>query len=258
MARTPINEPTGTPQRLGGFEAAYIPPKKPSVLRAVLRKIAGILIVILLVAVVLVVGADFYVRALAKGQTFEKIDDVKPGRAALVLGTSPHLSDGRDNTYFQGRIKAAADLYKAGKVTFIIVSGDNRTMDYNEPQAMRKALEAQGVPGDKIRSDYAGLRTLDSIVRVKEIFGQKQVVVVSQRFHLERAIFLARHFDVEAEGFVAGGDPTGLAYWRNWARERLARVRMLLDLYVFDTGPKHLGPKEQVPEPAGPPDSVRP
>ena len=256
MARPSSKIQMGGPPRVGTLEAAYIPPKRPSLLRAILRKLSGVVVVAAIVDLLLVFGGDCYVRLLAKGRAHDKLEEIQPGRPALVLGTSPYMTDGKENTYFHGRMQAAANLYHAGRVTFLIVSGDNRTMRYNEPLAMRKALEALGVPRDKIRPDYAGLRTLDSIVRVKEVFGQKQVVVVSQRFHLERAIFLARHFDVEAEGFVAEGDGTGAAYWRNWVRERLARVKMLLDLYVFDTGPRHLGPKEPVPE--GPSDPVRP
>jgi SanA protein len=112
---------------------------------------------------------------------------------------------------------------------------------------MRKALEAIGVPGDKIVCDFAGFRTLDSVVRVKEVFRQNKVVFVSQGFHNERAVCLARHHDIDAHAFNAGGDAAGLAGLRNWLRERLARVRMVLDLYVFDTGPKYLGPPEPVP-----------
>lgn len=236
------------PRALGGFEAAYIAPKKPSVWRAILRRLLGLVFVLAATAALLTAAADGYVRWLSKGRLHDNIDAVPAGRPGLVLGTSPHLADGSENAYFTGRIQAAANLYKAGKVPYLIVSGDNREKDYNEPRAMRKALESLGVPGDKIVSDYAGLRTLDSVVRVKEVFGQNQVLLVSQSFHNERAICLARHYEIDAIGFNAGGEQTGLAGYRNWLRERLARVRMMLDLYVFDTEPKHLGPKEAVPK----------
>ena len=248
MARAPINEPTGTPQRLGGFEAAYIPPKKPSVLRAVLRKLAGVLIVILLVAVVLVVGADFYVRTLAKGQTFEKIEDIKPGRAALVLGTSPHLSDGRDNTYFQGRIKAAADLYKAGKVTFIIVSGDNRTPQYNEPLAMRRWLLRQGVPAGRIVADFAGRRTYASLKRARTVFGLERAVLVTSDFHMPRALYLADKVGLTAWGVPdATSDHGFLSRLSFWTREAVARHLAVLDGWFppdVVLGPRELTPDE--------------
>ena len=240
------------PRMLGGFEAAYVAPRKPSVWRAILRRLAGALVVGVVVLLLLIAGADMYVRMLAKGRIHTTVESVPAGMPALVLGTSPRMTGGEDNTYFRGRMEAAAALFKAGKASFIIVSGDNEKMSYNEPRAMRKALESRGVPGDKIVSDYAGFRTLDSVVRVKEVFRQNKVVFVSQGFHNERAICLARHHDIDAHAFNAGGDPGGLPGLRNWLRERLARVRMVLDLYVFDTGPKYLGPPEPVPaqEPA--------
>lgn len=237
------------PRVLGGFEAAYIEPKKPSIWRAIFRKVLGFFIVLALVSLVLTAAADLYVRSLSKDRLHDTVESVPAGRAALVFGTSPHLAPGVDNPYFTARIEAAAALWKAGKISFIIVSGDNRARDYNEPQAMQNALVARGVPADRIVRDFAGLRTLDSVVRVKEVFGQSAILFVTQEFQNERAICLARHHDIDAAGLNCGGEPSGLSGARNWARERLARVRMILDLYVFDTGPKHLGPKEPVPGP---------
>ena len=238
---------------LGGFEAAYVEPKKPSIWGAVFRRIFAFFLVVVLVTLLLVAAADAYVRFLSKGRMYDTVESVPPGRPALVFGTAPYLAPGVENPYFTARMDAAAALWKSGKVPFIIVSGDNRAKEYNEPQAMQNELVARGVPADRIVRDFAGLRTLDSVVRVKEVFGQTSVLVVSQAFHNERAICLARHHDIDAMGLNSGGEPTGVAGARNWARERLARVRMILDLYVFDTGPKHLGPKEPVPAPPAPP-----
>ena len=240
------------PRVIGGFEAAYIAPKKPSIWRAILRRLLGFIVVVTATGLLLTAAADGYVRWLSKGKLYNSIEAVPAGRPGLVLGTSPRLVAGVDNPYFSGRMQAAADLFKAGKVPYLIVSGDNRELDYNEPRAMRRALESLGVPADKIVSDYAGLRTLDSVVRVKEVFGQHEVLLVSQSFHNERAICLARHYEIDAIGFNAAGTQSGLAGARNWVRERMARVRMMLDLYVFDTEPKHLGPKEPVPSPTHP------
>ena len=235
------------PRMLGGFEAAYVEPKKPSVWGAVFRRVFAFFLVVVLVTLLLVAAADAYVRFLSKDRLYESVESVPPGRPALVFGTAPYLSPGVDNPYFTARMDAAAALWKSGKVPFIIVSGDNRSRDYNEPQAMQNELVARGVPADRIVRDFAGLRTLDSVVRVKEVFGQTSVLFVTQQFHNERAICLARHHDIDAIGLNSGGEPAGMAGARNWLRERLARVRMILDLYVFDTGPKHLGPKEPVP-----------
>lgn len=235
------------PPMLGGMEAAYIPPKRPSLLKAVLRRITGAVIVLLLVTLLFIAGSDIAVRSMAKDRVFDLMEDVPSGRAGLVFGCAPTLAGGAENTYFRGRMEAAAQLYKSGRVSFLIVSGDNRQMDYNEPQAMRRELRERGVPNDRIVSDYAGLRTLDSVVRLKEVFGQHEVVFISQQFQNERAVFLARHHGIDAAAYNAGGEAGGFAYWRNWVRERLARVLMLLDLYILDTGPKHLGPREPVP-----------
>ena len=238
------NPPRGV---LGGFEAAYIESPKPSIWRALCRRLLGMCIVFLILTLLSIAGADFYVRMIAKNRTHETVDPLPTGWPTLVFGTSPKLANGQDNQYFLSRMQAAANLYKSGKTPFIIVSGDNANRQYNEPREMRRALVSLGVPGDKIVFDFAGLRTLDSVVRVKEVFGQKKIIFVSQKFQNQRAVCLARHFDIEAYGYNSGGEPSGLAWWRNWVRERLARVLVLLDLYLFDTEPKFLGPPERVP-----------
>ena len=104
------------------------------------------------------------------------------------------LKNGNNNLYFDYRILAAVELYKAGKIKYILISGDNRKKDYNEPEEMKKALIQKGVPAKFIYLDYAGFRTLDSVVRAKEVFGQNQLTIISQRFHNERAIYLAEKF----------------------------------------------------------------
>src|SRR5579871_6317361 len=122
---------------------------------------------------------------------------------ALVLGAAPIGPEGGPNRYFEYRLDAAAALWKAGKVKYLLVSGDNSTPDYDEPSAMRAGLIKRGVPADAIYRDFAGLRTWDSVVRAQSIFGQKRLIIVSQRFHLSRALFLARETGIEACGFEA-------------------------------------------------------
>lgn len=171
---------------------------------------------------------------------FESIDDVPAISTALVLGTAPTTRGGNPNTYFAHRILAAKRLYDSGKIARILVSGDNRTHNYNEPEAMKNALVRLGVPAEKIYCDNAGLRTLDSVVRAQKIFGQEKFIVVSQAFHCERAVFLARSHGIEAVGFVAKENPP-LAYKiKIWLRERLARVAAVADILFMRT-PKHLG-----------------
>ena len=196
-------------------------------------------------------GADALVSRAARGRTFGDVASVPECAAALIPGCSERLNDGRSNLYFLHRIRTAAELYRSGKVRYLIVSGDNHIEGYDEPSGMKRALVARGVPADAIYCDYAGFRTLDSVVRAKAIFGQDRIVVVSQKFHNERAIFLARSNGIDAFGLNAP-DVGGAAGLRSWLRERLARLKSVLDIYVFHTEPKFYGP----PVPLGPPQSA--
>jgi SanA protein len=161
-------------------------------------------------------------------------------KVAVVLGCSPTLSDGSLNYFFLYRMDAAAKLLKSGKVEYLLVSGDNRRRDYDEPTAMKKALIARGIPADRIVCDYAGLTTLDSIVRAKAIFGQPEITIVSQRFHTERAIYLARAYGLNAVGYNANDVPLAAAP-RTYIREVLSRVRAFLDANIVRRQPRHLG-----------------
>lgn len=164
---------------------------------------------------------------------------------AIVLGTSNKTSDGEANQFFENRIKTAVDLYKDGKIEHIIVSGDNRSKYYNEPALMQKALMNAGVPSDVITLDYAGLRTLDSIVRGKEIFGQNKMTIITQRFHGYRALFIGQYYGVEAM-VIAAPDPDDRLFLTVKLREYFARTKAWLDLYILKTSPQHLGEKEQL------------
>ncbi|MFT5906086.1 MAG: SanA protein [Cryomorphaceae bacterium] len=163
----------------------------------------------------------------------------RPDRVALVFGCAEKIN-GYNNLYFKYRIEAAHDLWKAGKVRGFIVSGDNSRDDYNEPEDMKQSLMKKGVPADKIVCDYAGLRTMDSVVRVEKIFGIKKVILVSQRFHNERAAYIAQKRGIDAIGYNAQ-DVKGRETQK---REYLARVRMWMDENILKTTPKYLGEKE--------------
>jgi SanA protein len=163
----------------------------------------------------------------------------------LVFGTTDRYK-GRENRYFRYRIDAAVEVWKAGKVETLIVSGDNRTKFYNEPEKMKAALIEEGVPASRIVCDYAGLRTLDSVVRAKKIFGADKILVISQRFQNERAIYLAQANGIEAFGFNAE-DVELQAGYKTKIREVGARVKMWLDVNFLDTAPAHLGEKVELP-----------
>lgn len=208
-----------------------------------MKKFAKILLACLLSLLALIASVLAYSEWIvsdARHYTFDKVSDVPYNRVAVVLGTSKYLSGGGPNHYFKYRIKAAAELYNNAKVDYILVSGDNATLQYNEPRQMRRALIKAGIPASAIYMDFAGFRTLDSVVRAKEVFGQDRFTVVSQGFHNERAIFIARHFGIDAVGFNAD-DPSAYQGIRTRIREVFARVMGLVDLYVLDKGPKFLG-----------------
>jgi SanA protein len=151
-----------------------------------------------LLAVLLAWFAERRLDQTAEAWSFSDVAKVAPADVALVLGTAPIGPEGGPNVYFVRRLDAAAALWKAGKVKYLVVSGS-----LNEPPAMRAGLIERGVPAAVIYSDPAGDRTWDSIAGMRDIYGQKRIVIVSQRFHLSRALFLARHAGLEAWGFEA-------------------------------------------------------
>ena len=202
----------------------------------------GILIAIL--SLIGIFSADRLVEKYANGKVYNSTNKIPHNKVGLLLGTGKILSNGRINLYYKYRIKAAAKLYKSGKIEFILVSGDNSRKDYDEPTTIKSDLIKKGVPADKIILDYAGFRTLDSIVRSKEIFGQKSITIISQQFHNERAIYIAKHKDIQAIGFNA--KDVNVHYGlKTRLRERLARVKMLLDLTIGKK-PKFLGEKIEI------------
>ncbi|MFW5724860.1 MAG: SanA/YdcF family protein [Bacteroidota bacterium] len=190
----------------------------------------------------ILVASNLIIIFSSRKLLFNNIQDIPPHQVAIVLGTSRQLKSGQPNPYFHYRISAAAELYHSGKVQYMILSGDNRTRYYNEPEQMRRELVAYHVPDSAMYLDYAGLRTLDSMVRSHEIFGQDSIIVVSQKFHNQRAIFLARTKGIRAVGFNAT-DLDSRQGVRTNVREIFARVKVFYDL-ITRKQPRHLG--EQV------------
>jgi SanA protein len=208
------------------------------------RPLLSLLIVGVLVAMLLPLALDFMVSASAGDAVADEVEQAREQPVALLLGTSRKTAGGRPNQFYDARIASAAALFHSGKVQAILVSGDNATRWYNEPVSMQKDLIAAGVPAEYITLDYAGFRTLDSVIRAKEVFGQDRLIVVSQRFHAERAIFLARHFGIDASG-LAAADPDDWHLFGIRAREVFARVAAVLDI-VSGREPKFLGEPETV------------
>jgi len=191
-----------------------------------------------------VVLANVLVTQFAEGALYSDAGDVPYNEVGLLLGTSRYLGTGQPNPYFDNRIAAARELYDAGKIRIIVASGDNAHHSYNEPRLMKRELITRGVPEAAIFLDYAGFSTLDSVIRVNRVFGQDRFTVISQEFHNERALYIARHKSLDAVGYNAEpvSGPLGL---RTSLREYLARVKAVLDVHVFGTEPRFLG--DQVP-----------
>ncbi len=174
------------------------------------------------------------------GRTYSDLDAIPHRSVGLVLGCTKQLSNGNYNPFFSARVETATNLFHSGKIDYILVSGDNNRDSYNEPLDMRDSLIAAHVPPDRIYMDYAGLRTLDSVLRSKLVFGLQEITVISQHFHNQRAIYIAQHSGIDAIGFDAPDigfrDKSG-----TMVREQFARAKMILDT-AFGKQPRFLGP----------------
>ncbi len=190
--------------------------------------------------------SNYWVTKQAEGKTFDSIVEVPDNPTGLVLGTSKRVRGGGENLYFKYRMQAAVELFKAGKIKFIIVSGDNSIMEYNETRDMKNALIQMGIPEDKIVEDFAGFSTLDSVLRAKEVFGQDSLTIISQQFHNERAIFIGKNHDIYALGFNARDVPKRYGTV-TVTREYFARVKAMLDVYILKSMPKFYKDKEPFP-----------
>ena len=191
-----------------------------------------------LLCVCLSVGAYHYIGRFSEPYIYNNVEDCPQVPVALMLGCGINYS-------YRQRLRAAARLYNFGKVRAVIVSGDNATADYNEPGRMRRDLIKLGVPGKYITCDYAGFRTLDSVVRAKKVFKQDKFIVVSQRFHTERAVYLSRKTGGVAYGLSAS-KLAGYMGRRGKLREYFARTRAVFDV-LFGVEPKFYGKLEKVP-----------
>lgn len=199
---------------------------------------AGILALIIFLA-------DWRIKTKSSEYIYNNTDSIPKNKCGLLLGTIKTLKSGEENLYFTYRIDATMKLYEAGKIEYLVISGDNSKEDYNEPQDMMDELVRRGFPADKIYLDFAGFRTYDSMIRMKEIFGQTSFTIISQKFHVERAVFIARHFDLDAIGYNAK-DVESYGGFRTKVREKFARVKVFID-FLFRKKPKFLGDPVIIP-----------
>lgn len=207
------------------------------------KVILGVIIAI----VIAIIGCYTIVECKAWGKTFNNTAGIPHRKVGLLLGTSPLVPNGDPNFYYINRITATADLYKAGKVDKIIASGGDYSSrpsgGYNELIAMRDSLVTHGVPDSVIILDYDGTRTLNSIVKAKEIYGVDSITIISQKYHNERAIFLASHNGIDAIGYNAKPSHIITKRIKNEGREFFARVKLFIDV-ILGEKPKFETTKE--------------
>lgn len=209
-----------------------LPTTKPSLLRKCIRIALACAGFTLCAAV----ACNWWLISRATPHMTRDVNNVAKHEFAIVLGTSPGTK-GAPNIFFTNRIATTAALWRAGKVKRIIVTGDNRRKDYDEPTAMMNALAEQGVPESAILRDYAGLRTLDSMFRAASVFKITHAIIVTDDWHLPRSLFLAEHAGIEATG-VSSRDVSWRHSPQTRIRETLSRVKAMLDIYLLDTKPR--------------------
>lgn len=208
-----------------------------------MKKLKRLLFLLILIVFGLMV-TDYMISYQAKDHVYNSVSEIPKNKVGLLLGTSKFLSNGNINLYYTYRINAAVALYKANKIEFVLISGDNGSVSYDEPTTFKNDLIAKGIPEAKIFLDYAGFRTLDSVIRAKDIFGQESITIISQQFHNERAIYLANNNEIKAIAFNAK-DVQGRYGLKVRLREYLARAKAAIDV-VCNVEPKFLGDKIEI------------
>ncbi len=186
----------------------------------------------------------FFIHFNTTRYVYDNLQEVPKTKVGMVLGTSKYTVKKSYNLFYKYRLQAAEDLYKNGKIDYILISGDNSTKYYNEPETMKKDLIKSGIPADKIVLDYAGFRTYDSVLRAKKVFGLDTLLVISQDFHIRRAIFIGRKNNMEIIGYKAKS-PGGKSRLKILVREMFARALAVWDV-LTGKQPKYLGEKIKI------------
>ena len=213
-------------------------------MKRVFRNIIGFFAIGFTAGCILIFFCDHLISSYGK-YSFDESKTKLSSRVGLVLGTSKYTRQGTVNLFYKYRLESAIQLYESCTIEKILVSGDNGSYSYNEPIMFYKDLVEAGIPKEDIYLDYAGFRTFDSVVRAKEVFQQNQFLVISQRFHNERALFIARQYGIEAYAYNAPNVSFNTSP-KTYIREKLARVKAVLDVYILGTQPKYLGEKIKI------------
>ncbi len=210
-------------------------------MKKLLKWSIGIILILITITAFI---ANNKVESATEKYVYNDVSIVPANRVGLLLGTSKLLSNGKPNQYFTYRIDAVVKLINAGKIKYVVISGDNSKNNYNEPQDMKDALMARGLPENRIYLDYAGFRTYDSVYRMQAIFGQTDFTIISQEFHNRRAVYIAQTLNLHAVGFNAQNVTKFYGFKTN-VREKLSRVKMFIDL-AFGKKPRFLGDKIEI------------
>jgi SanA protein len=210
-----------------------------------MRYLIGLPLGVIGLAVALILLGNLWVVQSTTPYVYSDLASLPANDVGLLLGTSPWTRKGNENVLFQHRVEAAAELYRAGKIRHVLASGANPDHTYNEPRKMYYALVAAGVPPEAITLDFAGFRTLDSVIRATAVFKLERYTVISQRFHVYRAIFIARNDGIPAVAY-APPETKEKQKRRVLTREALARFNAILDLFLLRTRPRFLGEPVQI------------
>ncbi|OCG01754.1 vancomycin high temperature exclusion protein [Gilliamella sp. wkB308] len=206
-----------------------------------LKKIIKSLFSLCFLLICVIAGLDFWISYETAPYIYHDVNKLPYQNVGVVLGTSKYVRGGGKNVFYQNRINGAISLYNQHKIDYLLLSGDGEDsfQSYNEPVTMKKDLIKAGIPSDAIVLDYAGFRTLDSVVRANKVFDAKSFTIITQEFHCERAIFIALAQNIQAQCFAVPA-PDSMKLVR--IRETLARVSAFIDLYILNKEPKYLGP----------------
>ncbi len=198
-----------------------------------------------LLSIIAILIANLHINIFSEKYLFDSPLFLPVNKAGIILGTSKYFKKGEYNSFYSNRLQAAVKLYKSGKIKYIIASGDNSDKNYNEPKIMKIDLINSGIPSDSIYLDFAGFRTLDSIIRANKVFGMTSFTIISQKFHNQRAVFIARKFGIHAVGFNAN-DVDIVEGIKTILREYLAKTKAIIDVYIIKKQPKYLGEKIEI------------
>ncbi|MCX8712085.1 YdcF family protein [Gilliamella sp. B2969] len=204
-----------------------------------LKKLLAYFIGFCFIIITLILGLDYWISYKTAPYIYQDENQLPHRAIGVVLGTSKYVRGGGINGFYRNRIDGAINLYWQGKVDYLLLSGDNALLSYNEPITMQKDLIKAGIPKESIVLDYAGFRTFDSVVRANKVFDANDFTIITQEFHCERAIFIALAQGIQAQCFAVPS-PDNMKLVR--IREMFARVSAFVDLYILNQKPKYLGP----------------